>query len=67
MRENVSKFKLKQINRGFKDGEMLSPEVLRAIETMMEKKQYKQEGSGERHQLAAKGKIALDDSEFGKY
>ncbi|HEY3423236.1 MAG TPA: methyl-accepting chemotaxis protein [Negativicutes bacterium] len=69
MRENVSKFKLKQINREFKNGEMLSPEVLKAIETMMEKRQYKQEGSGERHQLvlAAKGKIALDDSEFGKY
>ena len=69
MRENVAKFKLKQIKSGFSDGEGLSPEVLRAIETMMAKQESKQSGNDNRHQqiLAAKSKIVLDDSEFGKY
>ena len=70
MREDVAKFKLKQINSsGFQDGEVLSPEVLRAIETMMAKKQYKQEDNGTKYQRLStrKNKIVLDDSEFGKY
>jgi len=69
MRENVSQFTLKKINTGFQDGERLSPEMLRAIEMMMAKKQYQQAGNGEKQQrvLASKGKILLDDSEFGKY
>ena len=69
MRENVAKFKLKAINSGFKAGEVLSPEMLRAIEMMMAKKQYNQEGSDSRYQRTqgSKGKIFLDDNEFGKY
>jgi methyl-accepting chemotaxis protein len=70
MKTNVAKFKLKQTGRGLAGGDGLSPEVLRALETMLEKKQApKAEGrSGKRApDLAAKGKIVLDDSEFGKY
>jgi len=69
MRDNVSKFKLKQANREFKVGDGVSPEVLRAIENMMEKKKYKQERRDDKYELAlaSQGKIDLDDREFGKY
>jgi len=69
MRDNVSQFTLKKVTSGFQDGEKLSPEMVRAIETMMENKQYQQVGKQDKKQrvLATKGKIVLDDSEFGKY
>lgn len=69
MRENVAKFKLKKMNNELPNGEVLSPEVLRAIETMMAKKQYIQADNDDRSRqaLATKSKIVLDDSEFGKY
>lgn len=69
MRENVSKFKLKQTSQGFRAGEGVSPEVLRAIESMMDKKKYKQERHEDKYELAltSQRKIDLDDREFGKY
>ncbi|AJQ25755.1 methyl-accepting chemotaxis protein [Pelosinus fermentans] len=69
MKENVAKFKLKQSTSSFQKGEVLSPEMMGAIEMMMEKKQQKQIGAEENRQRVStpKGKIVLDDSEFGKY
>jgi len=69
MKENVAKFKLKQSTSSFQKGEVLSPEMMGAIEMMMEKKQHKQIGAEENRQRVStpKGKIVLDDSEFGKY
>ncbi len=69
MRNNVSKFKLRQVSQGFKAREGVSPEVLQAIENMMEKKSYKQERRDDKYERAqtSRGKIDLDDREFGKY
>ena len=71
LKNNVSKFKLKQTGRKIQAAENLSPEVLRAIEFMIEqkKKGRKQEGPMGNNEtvLLPKGKIVLDDSEFGKY
>lgn len=71
MKENVSKFKLKPQNQSFNHSETLSPEVLRAIESMMDKKrvQYKEEGNSRQElpRTSGRPKIVLDDNEFGKY
>jgi methyl-accepting chemotaxis protein len=70
MRGTVGKFKLKKTRRSIQDTEGLSPEILRAIETMMaQKKQgYKQESRASKPEpKPERGKIVLDDSEFGKY
>ena len=70
MRDNVSKFKLKQqATQGFRASAGVSPEVLRAIENMMEQKKYRQERRDDKYEvaLASPGKIDLDDKEFGKY
>lgn len=69
MRESVAKFKLKYTNRDFRTGEGVSSDVLRAIESLMEKKKFKEEKSEDAYGmvLASRGKIDLDDKEFGKY
>jgi len=69
LKQQVSKFKLKEISSGFREGEGVSPDLLQVIERMMEQKKYQQQGSDERTSrvLATRGKIHLDDSEFGKY
>jgi methyl-accepting chemotaxis protein len=71
LKKNVSKFKLKQTGRSFQGGAGLSPDVLKAIEAMLEnKKQVSiQEGCARKPEatLPSKGRIVLDDSEFGKY
>lgn len=71
MKQNVTKFKLKQIGRSVQGSEDLSPDILLAIETMLEKKRQgqRQEGRTGKYEtaLASKGRIVLDDSEFGKY
>ncbi|TWH49459.1 methyl-accepting chemotaxis protein [Sporomusa sp. KB1] len=71
LRNNVSKFQLKQTGRNIQATEGLRPEVLRAIEIMLEKKKQgsKQEVRSGKNEavLTAREKIVLDDSEFGKY
>ncbi|MBP2663123.1 MAG: methyl-accepting chemotaxis sensory transducer [Firmicutes bacterium] len=71
LKTNVSKFQLKETDRGFQGTQGLSPDVLRAIEAMVEqnKQSSKREDRADKHEkvLASKGKILLDDSEFGKY
>ena len=71
MKQNVTKFKLKAAKRSVQSMEGLSPDLLLAIETMLDKKRQgqKQEGRTVKYDaaLASKGRIVLDDSEFGKY
>ncbi|MDR3588498.1 MAG: methyl-accepting chemotaxis protein, partial [Negativicutes bacterium] len=71
LKENVAKFKLKQNRRGYRDEESLTPDVMRAIEAMISKKgqEKKPESRAGNYEpvLATRGKIVLDDSEFGKY
>jgi methyl-accepting chemotaxis protein len=69
MKDSVAKFKIRQAHRGFRAGEGVTPEVLQAIESMIEKKRYKQEKNDDTYELALKSqyKIDLDDKEFGKY
>lgn len=71
MKQNVTKFKLKAAKRSVQSMEGLSPDLLLAIETMLDKKRQgqKQEGRTGKYDaaLASKGRIVLDDSEFGKY
>ena len=71
LKNNVAKFKLKQSYRKNQNAENFSPDVMRAIEDIIEQKKrgFKQEGYGGSSEavLMPKTKILLDDSEFGKY
>ena len=71
LKNNVAQFKLKQRGRGLQAGEGLTPDILRAIESMLEKKRPEQQFGGRPGQpdLAPviRNKIILDDSEYGKY
>ncbi|MDU2063257.1 MAG: methyl-accepting chemotaxis protein [Sporomusaceae bacterium] len=71
LKKNIAKFTLKQSFARFSDMGNLNTDMLRTIETMMRNKKESHR-QGERigkyePELAAKGKIILDDSEFGKY
>lgn len=69
LKEMVSKFKLKKISHAGGKFDELSPEVLRMLESMHEKKKMNTGGMEETRAeaAAAKPKITLSDSEFGKY
>ncbi|MDR3590976.1 MAG: methyl-accepting chemotaxis protein [Negativicutes bacterium] len=70
LKENVDKFKLKQIRRGYRDEEDVSFDTFRADAMNGKKGQGRRpENRGGNYEpvLAARGKIVLDDSEFGKY
>lgn len=70
LKDNVRKFKLKQGGRPLKDGDAVSPEVLRAIEAALERKRgsRSEEPDGAYAPvLSPARKIVLDDTEFGKY
>ena len=71
LKNNVTQFKLKQRGRGLQGNEGLTPDILRAIESMLEKKRPEQKFEGRTGQpelaSAARSKIILDDSEYGKY
>ena len=69
MKANVAKFKLRNTGGARSTVDGLNPEVMRAIEAMMGKKQQsaKPEGKAGKRANLGKGKIILDDSEFGKY
>ena len=70
MKANVAKFKLKQVSH-YQGSDGLNPEVIQMLESMMGKRKQgaKQEDRAGANQttLTGKGKIVLDDSEFGKY
>lgn len=70
LREMVARFKLKK--SGYTYGEHrkeeLSPEVIRMLESMGEKKRYNSFGSDEvRGETTSRVKINLSDNDFGKY
>lgn len=69
LRESVSKFRLKKANQAYNKLGELNPEVLKMLEDMSEKKKANSNhGDTVRAEAAAsKMKIALSDSEFGKY
>lgn len=69
LKEMVGKFKLRQNGRTFNKLDELSPEVLRMLESLSEKKKNLT-GANEEAHLKTKGvqsKITLSDSDFGKY
>lgn len=69
LKEQVARFKLKRNVSAFKGYKEFSPEVLKMLEDMSEKKKansgHKEEAYAE--VAASKPKIALSDREFGKY
>lgn len=69
LREMVSKFKLKKINQSYNKLEDISPEVLKMLQSMSEKRKSNPDTAEEAYAEAAasKKKIALSDKEFGKY
>lgn len=70
LREQVRRFKLRRNNySGYKGFENLNPDVLKALETMTDKKKNNKSPGDEGHKEAApsKNKIILSDKEFGKY
>ncbi len=69
LRESVSKFKLKKVNRAYGKFEEFNPEVLKMLEEMSEKKKANKSHDDEagNEAAASRPKIALSDKEFGKY
>ena len=72
LKESVRKFKLKKVsNLVHSSNESLSPDVLRMIEGMINKKNHNNfEAQNNTIQIAAKpskAKISLDDNDYGKY
>ncbi|WHH60392.1 methyl-accepting chemotaxis protein [Petroclostridium sp. X23] len=69
LKEMVDKFKLKQNDKSYRELDELSPEVLRMLEGMTEKKKNSSSPMIEsfKEAAASKQKIALSDKEFGKY
>jgi Methyl-accepting chemotaxis protein len=72
LREQVGKFKLKKANNYYNKTEELSPEVIKFLKDMNEKKKYNQIAINQAVEEAAvtttkSQKIALSDKEFGKY
>lgn len=72
MREQVSRFTLRRAgNSTYGGAERISPEVLRMLESMSERKRLSKDFQGQAFAEAAvtkeKPRIALSDNEFGKY
>jgi methyl-accepting chemotaxis protein len=71
LNQDVAKFKLKKTLNSSPGNDGLSPDILRAIENMMDNKLYAQKYTGRNGssegEPASKVKIVLDSSEFGKY
>lgn len=70
LKEQVQRFKLKKNAAAFKEYKEISPEVLKMLEDMSEKKKAGLKGGGGEaytEAAAAKPNIALSDKEFGKY
>lgn len=67
LQDMVAQFKLKNIQT-YSDMEQLKPEVASILESMTENKMAKKTAQGEtRKKAVPKAKIALSDTEFGKY
>jgi len=67
LRESVARFKLKKANQSYARFENYNPEVLRMIDGMTERKKITKKDDDWNNHEVSKSKIALNDSEFGKY
>lgn len=68
LKESVSRFKLKKAKAALTANEVLTPDMLRTIEGMLERKKSKETPyTPEEEAAAAKPKISLDDNDYGKY
>jgi methyl-accepting chemotaxis protein len=69
LQETVTKFKLRQNTRNYEKFDNLSPEILRMLENMTEKKKVNTDSveKSSPDAVTAKSKIVLSDNEFGKY
>lgn len=69
LKEMVSKFKLKQNIKSYSSLDEISPEILKMLESMSEKKKSASGSQSVSHDPGThpKPKIALSDMEFGKY
>ncbi|RKL62407.1 HAMP domain-containing protein [Thermoanaerobacteraceae bacterium SP2] len=69
LKDMISRFKLKKVDKSLDKLEELSPEILKMLEDMSEKKKNNSSPAEEAHVevAASKTKIALSDNEFGKY
>lgn len=69
LKDMVSRFKLKKVDKSLNKLEELNPEILKMLEDMAEKKKSNTNPAEEANAEAAasKKKIALSDKEFGKY
>lgn len=69
LREMVGKFKLKKINQTYNKFEDISPEVLKMLENMSDKKKAdsKPLEADDGKRPVSKPRITLSDKEFGKY
>ncbi|OOM78722.1 HAMP domain-containing methyl-accepting chemotaxis protein [Clostridium sp. BL-8] len=67
LREMVSKFKLKQNVRSYRNLSELNPEVIKLLEEMAENKGKSYVNDTYKEASTPKTKIVLDDMDFGKY
>lgn len=71
LKQQVANFKLKKTDHtSYRDVERISPEVLRMLESMSEKNkadEFSSLSQAEKEAAPTKKKIALSDTEFGKY
>ena len=69
LKDSVNRFKLKEMNQSYSNLSRLSPEVLKMLECMPERKNGDPDYEEEAYSSAAssKAKIVLSDNEFGKY
>ncbi len=68
LKESVARFKLKKAKAALTSNEVLTPEMLRTIEVMLERKKSKETShTSEEEAAASKPKISLDDNDYGKY
>jgi len=68
LKDMVSRFRLKKLDKSVNNLEELSPEILKMLEDMADKKKADSSPEEANAEVAAsKAKIALSDKEFGKY
>lgn len=69
LKEEVGKFKIKQMKKSYSQREDISPEVLRMLEASSNKNKLSHQGNVDQinGEINSKVKIALNDNEFGKY
>lgn len=69
LKETVSKFKLKRVSRSYSRFGEINPDVVKMLDNLTDKKRNTEHNlKNDRHMtITDKSRIALSDSEFGKY